>query len=287
MKRLFATGALLLTGQAMLFGAVINLHWGGLDVVTTSPDLTLGTPSDGTTYRYYNQSTQAITANLTGYNALPLYAYLQNNDTRGATNFSVAKVVHSSEGDYVRLDGAIQDLENRGQRSIVGLIYLKKEDFLGPAHGSASLSFADNTPLTANIRQLNAGLEREVRFAVLNDGQWYVSVGRQTGATLFTLADPLAGKWTLWDPDTAPLSALPTGGNHLGSDFQNIQAFGLAFLNVQATTSNSSPLFQLSTLGASFEAIPEPSGLALLAGGSLLCWWVARQRRTTKALQRS
>ncbi len=266
----------------MLFGAVISPKWGGLDVVTASQDLTLGTPSDGSTYRYYNQSTQAITANLTNYNALPLYAYLQNNDSRGSTSFSVARMIHSDDGDYVRLDGALQDTENRGQRSIVGLIYLKKEDFLDVSYGSATLSLAENAALTANIKQLNSGEEREVRFAILNDGQWYVSANRQTGATLFTLADPLAAKWTLWDPASAPLSTLPTGGTYLGSDFQNIQAFGIAFLNVQASASNSTPLFQVTTLNASFEVIPEPSSVALLMGGAL-CWWVSRQRRSAKA----
>lgn len=245
------------------------VEWGGTGIVTGNPVLNLTSPTDSGSTRVFDQTTEELSP-LSGYNAQPFYGIIQNNGGGGsAVDFSLARVENATP-DRVLIRG-ISSTEVGPARSVAGLIYFKKEDFYEDA--APSYRFDASSQLSINVSSFNAGggtgSLRVVRFAVLNEGQWYLSDSyvSQTGA--FTLNNLLTQKWALYDANPAllPGSSFVEGDyTALGSDFQNIEALGFYFLNSfsSSATATDTPFLGFNDFEATVEAIPEPSTIAFL-----------------------
>lgn len=252
------------------------VKWNGTDIVTTNQSLNLTSYSDTNRTRVFNQTTTPLSPQ-TSYNAQPFYGIIQNNSGTTAQDFSSARVENASP-DRTLIVGQ-GGIANEGPaRSVAGLIYFQKEDFLNYQSGD-TYQFDANSKLTLNISSLNAGggtgSSRVVRFAILNDGQWYLSWTYQSSTTLWTLDNLADQRWAEYTADTSllPPSSF-TSGDYTTRDFQNIQAVGFYFLNSFSANASAagSVSFGFNNFEASLAAIPEPStmALAMLAGIGLL-----------------
>ncbi len=277
-KLLHSTLATFLLAASASASTLLGVSWGGTGVATSSQTLSLGTASDTGGYRVWRATGSPMVAPSSSYLAQPFYGILQNQNGSSPQNFGTASVIHHNMGDYIDLRGSLRDAENPVDRSIAGLIYFKKEDFLNGLSTAGPLSFASDGQLSLTVRQLNSGGTRVGYLAVLNDGVWYLST-RFNGVTTVTLSNPTTANWAEWDPSSSPLPESPTLFNISGSTFTNIEAVGFYFFNSQPSSSANQPIFQASAFEASFAVpVPEPSQLLLLALGGGVALVLARKR---------
>lgn len=260
-------------------------------MVTSSQSLSLGTPTDkNTDYRLWSRTATSFTPAAPDYTGQAVYGYLQNRSGDSSPGgFATAQVTHvTSPGDRLEFAGTAKDQTTWGARSISGLLYFKKEDFLGGLDAAPALRFADDAGASLNISGFaggGTGSSRVVRLAVLNDGNWYVSYSYASDTNLFNIADLNAQKWALYPVEAGEL--LPTPSFSLvnytfnGADFEQIEAIGLYFSNSHAANNGvfGAPNFHFNAFNASFEAIPEPSAALLLLPAGLLIGATAWGRR--------
>lgn len=79
----------------------------------------------------------------------------------------------------------------------------------------------------------NSGsLPKTVRFAVLNDGTWYLSSSFANAAGIFSIANLASESFGVWNsPGSTPFGAVPATFPTAGSTLAKIQAVGIYFLS--------------------------------------------------------
>ena len=157
-----------------------------------------------------------------------------------------------------------------------GLMFFKKEDFSNYSSSPISFNSSSNASITISQQSAMSGT-RGTRFAVLNDGTWYLSntvrTAGITSSTTITINDLSTETWAAWSPLGTVLASTPSSYTVAGSTFTDIQAVGFYF-DIGRTGNLSS----LDVTNITFNAIPEPTTWALLAA-SLTTLVVFRRRR--------
>jgi hypothetical protein len=159
-----------------------------------------------------------------------------------------------------------------------------KEDFTG---GPGDSYFFDSTS-SISMKVAN-GNQSEVRFAVLADGQWYLSAAStvpvaNAGSPTLTLSGQglLDSTWALWDPTggaNGRLGDLPSSFTVAGSSLQNIEGVGF-YTSFNETTSNQYVYLGQFSADLAVAAVPEPTAGALSVAGLLL--FTLRRRSAAK-----
>ncbi len=226
---------------------------------------------------------------VSGYTGAPIYGAGWFTSSDGSlTEFSNQRLRRNySSGNVastVQLEIGIKTEEKDGivPTSTGGmLVFFKKEDFIGSGEGSA-FGIGETSSLSVTITLMN---QATLRFAVLNDGIWYVSGNSLTNETgeAWTLSHTAlyTSQWAQWDPtggEGGRLAGDPVTFDITASSFQDIEAVGL-FSNFGDNASNK--YFYMSAFSADFQpqAIPEPGSVSLLLLGVPLYWMVRLRRR--------
>lgn len=268
-KLLLPLASSLLLPLSGLHAAVIGVDWGSSGTVTSDQQLNLPGFTDYDTTRVWQQVGSTALTPASGYTGLPFYGIIQYSNGTSAGNLGSAIIMNRPAGvrDRFYLQGVAG---GTGAKSLSGLVYVKKDDFMNGLNGAAPLRFDEESTMSITISNFTAGAgsaTRVVRLAVLNDGQWYVSNSYRSSTTTFTVTDLLTQKWALYPGDTAPLAG--TSYNEAdytvyGNELHNIEAVGVYFLNQNATATDARD-FSFDQFQVSFAApIPEPSTVALL-----------------------
>ena len=267
----------------ILCGATIGVNWGGSSLVTETQSLILGSPSDSGGIRTYTDAGIPITPSAPVYTGQKFYGVLQNQTGSTPQNLAEAAIVNTVSKDSLTIRGATYDSSNPIARSITGLIYVKKEDFLNGLSSAEKIEFSAGSTLSLTIDAFVAGgtgSARMARMAVLNDGLWYLSQTYVSNTGVFSISDPTTEKWALWNPSGAPLATTPSVFTHLGSEFEGIQGIGFYFLDSFAMASTTAqPVFRVDSFQASFASIPEPSTVSLLMGVFFVVGVICTQSR--------
>lgn len=273
-KLLLPLASSLLLPLSGLHAAVIGVDWGSSGTVTSNQSLNLPGSTDYDTTRVWQQTGSTPITPSSGYTGQPFYGIIQYNNGTTAGNLNSAIVMNRPAGARDRF--YLQSpAGGTGTKSLSGLVYVKKDDFMNGLNGAAPLRFDEESSMSITISNFTVGAgsaTRVVRLAVLNDGQWYVSNSYRSSVTTFTVSDLLSQKWALYPGDTAPLAG--TSYNEAdytvyGSELQNIEAVGVYFLNQNATPTDARD-FSFDQFQVSFAApIPEPSTVALLGVAAL------------------
>ncbi|VGO14172.1 hypothetical protein PDESU_02731 [Pontiella desulfatans] len=161
------------------------------------------------------------------YQAQPLHGMLQVGN-KGAlaesTGFRYARLAggNPSAGSMILTAEPATNATDIYQSS---LVYVKAGDFYDDIGVGENL-----TSLSMNIDSFSADVG-EVRFAVLNDDQWFVSSAKATAAGTFALSFPIAeNAWAAFSPATTGATSMASAKglffDTTGVDFTNIQAVG-------------------------------------------------------------
>ena len=105
------------------------------------------------------------------------------------------------------------------------LVYVKSSDFYDEIGAGEII-----TSLSLNVDDISSGLA-EIRFAVLDSGQWYVSATKATALGTFSQAFPYAeNAWAAFAPATLGSTSMMTASGLVfdtaGSAFTNVEAVG-------------------------------------------------------------
>lgn len=254
----------LLAASCLQGASVTAIQWGGTGHVTADQSFTLpGTPVDSANgIRTWNSLNSPLISSGAAYTGPALYGVLQNQ-VPGYEDIR-AQITNTGGGDRIQIEGS--NSENI-TREISGLLYFKKQDFQNGLDQAAGIGFAADGNFSMNILTLPAsdGGPRQVRFAVQNGGQWYLSQSLIGGNGSFAMNNLPDSMWATWDPTSAPLNARPGGTDYttLGSTFEDIQAIGYYFVSAR-TSGTQRPTVTVDAFSASLQAIPEPSTYALI-----------------------
>ena len=255
--------------------SVVIESWGG-DYVTASKPMVLPTASNpsANTWTYPYSSTTAI--NPTQYPGPRFYGALQVTNTEQSTAaaswYQTPRVVEYAAADRMRLLSAALTTSG-GQTAASGLIFFQKADFTNGMNNASAVVFDSTSTFSMTMQ---SSYVAEVRLAVMNDGQWYLSQAAFTSATisLTNLAAQNFGAWNI-SSSSVPLPGAPTSFTTLGSSLGNIQAVGFYFTG---STSTAGVRAGVDVMTFNVTAIPEPAagvlfslglGLVLLRGKSL------------------
>ncbi len=233
-----------------LANATVVVDWGGA-MVSENVNLALPTPSDngGTRTWKWDTDSPSISPN-SGYTGQAFYGAFQNTS---GDNLGPARITNSGTADFLEIRG------NSATATVSGLIFFQ------PDVVNSIVSFDASSSLSAVVQYLNYN-PRSVRFAVLNDGTWYLSSYWVSGATTLNIADASAAMWGEWDiTDAAPLPATPASFTTAGSTFDDIQGLGIYF-STYGNEASAPGRFEFSsfTANAVVTVIPEPSTALLL-----------------------
>lgn len=193
------------------------------------------------------------------------YGALQNIDSRGGYDYSRARISNNGVIDSLYLWGSEP---GAGQSSkITGLIYFKKEDFLGET-GDQPLSLASSSGFSMTGSM--AGDTRRLRFAVLNDDVWYISNTSFGSGTSWSLGNAVEDNWAVWNPTGGELVDILNNSSLSfdvsGADFQNVQAVGFAY---EISRGTNSPRMTVDSFTVNLTAIPEAGTVISFVLGGL------------------
>ena len=253
-KILVATMVVLSAGRVP---AELIVDWGG-NYVDGSRSMTLPTFTDNGGQRTFGYS-DTVEVTPASYTAPAgktdaIFAALQNTSTDGtARNFGAVRITNNGDNDLFYVQG------NSGVGgSVEGLFFFTQGGFLN-GYDSGVLSL-DNLSGRLSIYQFSE--TASFRFAVESDSGWYLSETEQTATGLFELGSLGAENWGVWDPDTAPLSAVPGTFSTGGSTLDGVTAVGFYFSGVRGSSAPS-----LSVDSFQISVIPEPGSLVLMLLG--------------------
>ncbi len=281
MKPICLLASLLLTLPASASSLV---HWGGKYITDDSAatNFTLGTATslaNGTIWKYNAAASKSPAVRYdSDASSATFYGALQMTYGSGSSGSQFARVVSdSATSDYLFFKTATA-AGGSASASLAGLVFWNKADFLGGFGEAASIPLTSLTEWTSGVRFVRG--TAEARFAVLNDGKWYLSETRYTqttgasGAdgTVFALNTINSSLWAEWSisGDTAPLNSAPGSYTVEASTLDNVQAVGLYF----TTTINGTRAAEIHFEDFKVTAIPEAGSitLALLGAGAALGW---------------
>ena len=154
-----------------------------------------GLSDDRVTYRILSNSTP-LSPDSSGYGGTSGRFFggfeIWNLDTTGGVAERLGLINDNTKGDSIRIG-----CTNGSNRRLVGLFYWKKEDFL---NGGAShqVSLIGDASLSATIG--NNGNHYNVRMAVRQAGQWYLSQTTFSTAGSFSITDWTSETWAAYAP---------------------------------------------------------------------------------------
>lgn len=162
--------------------------------------------------------------------------------------------------------------------------YWEQSSFLNGLNSASGLTFANEAAsLSATFNNTGtptAGNEREGRFLVQSDGQWYVSQSRFAGTGGLLSINAATAEWYVFDPAAGTLfwDLNDVGSSVLGSTLTDITAIGVYVQHeLFDGTTGSSAKEGFSTLQANL--VPEPATIGLFGMGVLGVLFVRRVRR--------
>lgn len=199
----------------------------------------------GTSYRFYG-TTLLTTLDGTGGGTPQVRVVLNNGQNR----------IHINS-----LSGSATNLANAQ-----GMFAWKKEDFLNGANSSEKIALSSLGNMSVSVP--NARGDATIRFAIQNDGVWYLSesslTGNKFGTALGTLSlsDLASSTWGVWNPTATAtgLNAPPTVFDITANQLTNITAVGFWF---NATYAGGNAAI-LDFESFSVTTIPEPGTVAFL-----------------------
>ncbi|MBE2205131.1 MAG: PEP-CTERM sorting domain-containing protein [Chthoniobacterales bacterium] len=267
--KILVTAALGLLLANATGNAATLVSWGGDYLTTSLQNFVLPTATDNSGVRTYEYSAStAIDPGSGVYSGPKFYGALQNNSgTSTPADFDASRVIDNSGTNQIRVWG---NTPSAGiTNTITGLIFFKPTLNIGE---TASFGVSDQLNMTISM----TGASRLARFAVLNNGQWYLSDDNFTanGAKSIT---PNGEMWGAWNPTGAPLASTPGSYTTNGSTFTDIEAVGYYF-NISNTGANSR--IDLTSYTATGTVVPEPGIVGLLACAGMGWMGVRRRNRT-------
>lgn len=276
--------------------AATIVDWGG-NYVTENTNLETGSTQatgGGKTLTYLYSATSPKSPS-SGYTAPvdksgQFYGAFQVERDSGTASFTTYAIVDKGANDWLHVTG-VTETATGTTRSLTGLVFFKKEDFLDGAN-AANLAVKLDAMSSINVTIANVPTAtREVRAAVYaNIGgtwNWYLSSAVYTGgAGSFSLTELGTTNWSLWDitSTTAPLNPAPQNYDVSGANFDDIGAVGMYFSVAPRSTTTTPPgiAFSAISFDASVVPIPEPSVTALLLlpliGGA--SWYFAKEKKS-------
>lgn len=246
--------------------ATLIVSWGGNYVSANTP--LDSSPTTGSNWITYNYSTTVpkSPSPVNGYTGPTFYGAVSlASSATEVPSFSTIGLVNGagSTNDSLRFQASVTSGSTWTAR---GLVFFKKEDFLGGGANSTVVFDASSSLSMAVTSGLNSTAPNTRRYGAavyaLVDGtwNWYVSQSTGAGSSTFMINNLGSQLWAIYDIDsaTAPLNAIPTSSslfNTTGSEFDEVAMVGLFFNYVQ--TSNIT--FSVSSLEVNATVVPEPS----------------------------
>ncbi len=194
------------------------------------------------------------------------------------------RIFNHGSGD--RISFITGSLSSHEGISVFGAVFVSflKDNFLNGADQKPILfgTDAEDNPIGSLSLEIASTGGFPVRFAVLNDGQWYLSQSSRTtsGTLAISSADILTSTWASWSPTggaNGRLGDAPTTFETLGSEFLDIQGFGY----FAAFDGDVGQQISIDTRGftATAIAIPEPHTYAAALGLVILLITALRRRQ--------
>jgi len=266
------------------------INWSGqyINDSSTAANLNVGTATTitgGQIWAYRDNVAKSPTSHYdTAAASAKFYGVIQITSGSGTTGSPTFRVNNGVDFDVLRL----QTQSSAGDTPSVqlrGMLFWKKEDFLGGYSAAPALSLDSLSNFTSNISFIQGNAE--ARFAVQSNGQWYLSqasFAKSTGASggagdLFVLDNLGTSLWAEWDLDsaTAPLNPVPLSFDIAASSLGDITAVGLYFSS-EITGGGRRSAFEFSTMQVT--AIPEARSTVLTGTGAALgLGWLLLRRK--------
>lgn len=261
------------------YGSTPILIWGDTKHVTGSDPLVLsGTPVVEDHVAKYSYSWDTPLSPGAGYTGPTFYGTLEAHAGAKAIEdglvpgFSQAQLLAGAQ-TRMRIDAENVNSATTPRGTLRGLIFFKKEDFIGGASGSGAIvQFDESSTISLNASSLNSS-PRHVHIAVharIGDSwEWYLSETRVTVAGTLEIANAGAENWAVWGDISAEglLPAAPTSGSYTiaGSSFDDIDAVGYHIFMTNSSNGSSHPFMQFGEFSvAAATTIPEPAHALLL-----------------------
>lgn len=272
----------LLAGVAALSLAAAEaatiVSFGGDMVSGSYVDLVLPPPEDNGGVRTWPYSAEFAISPPTSYTGPEFFGALQNAPGDGVpASFPAARITDNVAVDELRVWG---NAVTAGQTGVVsGLIFFKPD-----VEPGSTVTFAESSSLSMTFSMTSSsGANRNVRFAVLSGGVWYLSeMTKNDGGGTLSMNDPLAQLWAAWDPAAVPMGAAPSSYGVYGSEFGEIDAIGLYFYVPRKDANDPRFALQSFTGDAVVTPVPEASTVGLLGAALAVyggCRWQGVKRR--------
>lgn len=266
-------------------GSTPILVWGDTKHVTGDAALALsGTPVVEDHVARYTFSWDSPLSPGAGYTGPKFYGTLEAHAGKAAIDdgltpgFSVAQL-NAGSLTRLRIDADNVNSEATPRGTLSGLIFFKKEDFIGQAADPATVVRFDQTSaISLNAASLNSAPRRThiaVHARIGDNWEWYLSETRVTAAGVVDISNAGEENWAVWGDISAEglLPSVPDSFTIAGSSFEDIDAVGYYFFMTNSSNGNTRPWMQFGEFSVSaVTTIPEPAHaflLVLLALGGM------------------
>lgn len=269
---------LLLAGFCATSHGAPIVHWGG-NYVTLGQDLALPTPTDVGTTRIWAYSGTTPISPSAGYTAPPdrsgtFYGGTYLTRSVSIVDWTRARVINEGPGNLFDQIVINRGLHATASFSGAAFFAFLTDSFLNGGGGGETVQFGLNGGIPTGSLSMEIGLAQAAtfRFAVLNNGQWYLSSATATEVGEFSISsdDILASTWALWEPTGGAdgrLESVPGSFDVLGSSFTDIEGFGY-YIGVNGGPAEGVGGGISSFMANGMVVVPEPGVVSLLLVGA-------------------
>lgn len=230
------------------------VDYGGTNLVTANQNGVLPSPTTTGLKRTYPLNLANAITPASGYTGSAVYGAFETEASTGSAVNAGLQWANNAAGDRINSFATW----STGTLTLSGLVCIKQADFIALNNGN--VRFDATSSMTANVFLLNnsGSLPKIVRFAVLNDGTWYLSSSSNNAAGTFSIANLATESFGVWSgPASTPFGAVPTTFTTAGSTLTNIQAVGIYFLSSRDNSGLAQCMLQSLTVSAT-SAPPSP-----------------------------